>query len=149
MTITDEIRAAVPEPRYSCAVLSCSEQRSYPAAELRWLGRARGFYCALCRDYLIHQAQQVGEDISGSLGRTLSEALSTGPRLPRVADNMPEAIYACGCETGECYCFPPEDLTYWRGGFYSTECITAECGDEDDWETRFDGPSLAEVLATT
>lgn len=146
MTVTKEIRDAIPEPLYSCHKPSCAEERSRPAAELRWFGD--GFYCRTCIDEMQYQAQQAGEILEDAPGNPLSETLKTHPQ----AIYVPEDIYRCADESGECYCWPPDNLTYWRGGFYCEECITAEAGgdpsiSEEAYDTRFDGPTLAEVLA--
>ena len=74
----------------------------------------------------------------------------------KITDAMREAVpvplYPCKNEYCE-HTFPASDLAWWRDGFFCDNCIDYGPDDEApeteaEHQAKFDGPSLADVLAS-
>ena len=145
MTITAEMKRAAPDALYGCAKQSCADQKSVRASELWWY-RA-GFYCALCMDAMVYEAQQANPDHADDHlhhGPTLAKAIEYNSTLIEFA---PEPVYPC--TTHECaveVSYPADMLSWFNDGFYCYECIEDATESAVAYEARHNGPSLAEVL---
>ena len=83
------------------------------------------------------------------------------PITDEMRRTAPPPRYACA---GDCeYCWPADDLKWWRNDYYCSDCIDEIAPHPDDilgpepdaqdeqwerlWDERHDGPSLSTVLA--
>ena len=92
MTISDEMRRAVPEALYSCRTEHCATDVSYPAEMLTWW--RDGFYCETCIDELApHQDDILGdtEDERDEQWDRLWEERHDGPSLATVLASVEDA----------------------------------------------------------
>ena len=73
MTITDQMREAVPAPLYQCASGSRCTEHTWPADDLNWY--RDGFYCWLCLDDFLSERDD-DEDHTITIGPSLADVLA-------------------------------------------------------------------------